>query len=440
MSNHDHGWALANGLIISTLALALMTSTALAVTVNIEVTDMGEPVPGTEISFETIDGEPIDLSMLLEEEPPSDASSMADAKPEPMKDDPKEPLKDDMAESGTMTDPPMDKTAKNMANSDSAMKEGSEMANADNPDVSDGQDFTLDDGLIGQQIRVLVRKDGKLIKTQQLALDQSSSKLAIAAYDPKDAMISANISQPKPCKAGKACDFLVSVSNRGEGIYEGPVFWRGSLPAEVGKALTATGAWYCAALRRGKTLCHMSQSLQPGEQKDFAITASLRQSHASNVCLKTENAVQDGPGRANPLVSVLQLGLARAGHSAGRPDGLAGPKTAKAIANYAQEANLEGEPDQATLFDSLYGYPLQDYARLPDAKGSNCIKLALIAPPRKVIKKTTRSSTSKPRRTTKKAVPKRVLKKPSVSFSLSIGIGGRSKKKHHRRTEPSEHY
>ncbi|HUS95208.1 MAG TPA: hypothetical protein VMX97_00550, partial [Hyphomicrobiaceae bacterium] len=75
------------GAILALSAFAWATTWAEAVTVNVEISTEGEPVPGTTITFETDDGEdiPIELTELTEElEPSPEFESSQPATSEPV--------------------------------------------------------------------------------------------------------------------------------------------------------------------------------------------------------------------------------------------------------------------------------------------------------------------------------------------------------------------
>ncbi|PCH81082.1 MAG: hypothetical protein COB90_05630 [Hyphomicrobiales bacterium] len=327
-------------------ALWALSSPVMAVTVNLLIESKGEPVPGAIISFETQDGEPIDADLFFEE----------------------------LAE--VTADEPDNQTH------ETTPKITEFVADKPIPTAEDGSlTAELSDSFLDQNVVLVIRKDGKLVKRQDLSVSNEEKSLRIEAYDPIDAGIAIAIAQDNTCKRGKICEIGVRISNTGNGIYEGPLIVSGTLVGNWIKAAQSSDGWFCIKGRRRTTLCLVDVALEPGADIQHVFSVHLPRNIGRNPrnCFATEIGDETKGGKRT-LVAAIQLGLAMNGFDAGPGDGLIGPKTRHALNAYVDENKLQPEIDQQLLFDHLFGIPLSDYRRLGVNSDSQCKSLDVVRP------------------------------------------------------------
>jgi hypothetical protein len=391
------------GIILGFCAYAWATTSAGAVVVDIDVRTEGEPVPGATISFETQEGEeipPIELTELTEEPEPSSKSET----PEP-------------AVSGQ----PQGEQAEEA----SVPQAGVEPGAVEGP--REGFRVQLPDTILGKDMVVLVHKDDKLIKRETVTVDKDSSAIAIEAYDPADAELDFDLSQPKTCRRGDECDYQIAITNKGDGIYVGPLFLIGQLYGTVVEAADKN-EWWCRYAGGGRQICLTYASLEPGGSQNWTVSARLpkRVSQNASNCLEISTLGEAPRGRSEPLVQAIQAGLATKGIDAGRPDGVMGPTTQAAVAQFVQKEGLEASTNQNGVFDALFGLSPERLARLGLSKAKDCEKLALMSEPRTVSKEPKgKPSVSKqpgPKHTVTES-QKKERRKRALGTAIGVGIG-----------------
>ncbi|WP_319498541.1 peptidoglycan-binding domain-containing protein [uncultured Cohaesibacter sp.] len=100
----------------------------------------------------------------------------------------------------------------------------------------------LDNQFIGGNCRGRHQEGGQADQASVSDAERRWQGETIEALDPADAHIDLVIGQDeRTCRSGKSCAFSISVSNTGNGIYEGPVFIEGALQ----------GDWIMAAIQLG---------------------------------------------------------------------------------------------------------------------------------------------------------------------------------------------
>lgn len=343
-----------------------------AVTVNIDIKTEGEPVPGASISFRTPGGEDVPVIQITA------VTEQEDPKREVEKDPP--PTRDQEDTSG----------ADRPANDDKPKRETNR---GDDDPNGGGYQVEVPDDFVGQDLIIVVSKDNEVVKRDPVRVGRDTSRVSIEAYDPVDAGLSIQLSQPKKCRRGKICDYLVKVQNGGAGIYKGPLFLTGVLHGTLlgsGKE----GDWQCAYSGRGKQICHNQVSLQPGAKQSWSLGFRLpkRMSQRASNCLQIDVFDRQASGRVNPLLMAVQLGLAERGFQVGRPDGIMGPRTEAAMQQFAERNGGGTSEDLSGMFEALFGISPDRLGRLGISSGKNCQRVALFSPPRaaKRVSKTRR--------------------------------------------------
>ncbi|MBL4786727.1 MAG: hypothetical protein JKY49_15025 [Cohaesibacteraceae bacterium] len=361
-------------------ALWILASPVMAVTVNLLIESKGEPVPGAIISFETQDGEPIDADLFFEElvEITADEPDPQAAKSTP-----------EIAE--IVVDKPI-------------------------PTAEDGSlTAELSDSFLDQNVVLVIRKDGKLVKRQDLSISNEEKSLRIEAFDPIDAGIAIAIAQDNICRRGKICEIGVRISNDGNGIYEGPLIVSGTLVGNWIKAAQSTDGWFCIKGRRRTTLCLVDVALEPGADIQHIFSVPLPRNIGRNPrnCFAPQIGDETEGGKRT-LLAAIQLGLAMNGFDAGPADGLIGPKTLRALNAYVDVNKLQPEIDQQIFFEHLFGIPFSDYRRLAVNNDSQCKSLDVVRP---VVAK---SNAGSGRNVTTRA---RQRSNAIINQGISIGIG-----------------
>jgi hypothetical protein len=170
---------------------------------------------------------------------------------------------------------------------------------------------------------------------------------------------------PDVCDWDRECDFLITVTNNGPGVWEGPILLYDALIVPIAGALPRhSSSWTCFPADMGFIHCeHPDVTLAPGETVmlalGFAFPAGPDPLPEDDIPL--ENcALLNWPISAwlspgpHGRIYIIELGLMRAGYFAGPPDGDEDPALLAAIAAYrAAEGLPDGGIDDA-LFDALY--------------------------------------------------------------------------------------
>jgi len=343
-----------------------------AVIVDIDIKTEGEPVPGASISFRTPGGEDvpvIQITAVTDEEDP---------KREVEKDPPT--ARDKEGTSGTDRADDEDKPQRETDR------------NNDDPNPG-GYRVELPDNFVGQDLIIVVSRDDEVVKRDPVRVDHGKSRVSIEAYDPIDAGLSIQLSQPKKCRRGNKCDYQLEVQNEGAGIYRGPLFLTGVLHGTLLES-DKEGDWQCAYSGRGKQICHNQVSLQPGTKQSWSLDFRLpeRMSQRASNCLQIDVFNQQSSGRVSPLLMAVQFGLAERGFEVGRPDGIMGPRTEAAMQQFAERDGGGTSEDLPGMFKALFGLSPDRLGRLGISSGKNCQRVALSSPSREVkrISKTKR--------------------------------------------------
>jgi hypothetical protein len=392
------------------------TTTTQAVTIYLELETEGEPIPEATISFETVDGEEIDLEGLFEEVAleEGDAGPVEEPETTENEDEKTEATEDTVSQ----TDP-------------------AELAT----DESGALSSELPEDLIGSYIFVVVKKDGKIINRVPIDVAKQNP-LYLEAYDPSAALVHFTFDQNQRCTAGKTCPLVVKLSNDGTSIYEGPLFFETAISANWSKAATSHGDFFCANAGRGKSLCVIDASVSPGGSQTWKMKLPLARSVSKTPksCLSLIDIYKQTSGRSVPLVRLLQLGLLQQGFNVGRPDGIAGPRTNAAIASHWEKTGTNDNlSDKAAaheaLFQSLFGFSLQRFILLGVSEDSFCQAMDILPIKKKTQKTTAKSksqSSQKPNKNDK-------LLKDALKFGIGIGVMHLLKKdKSHGLVEPLE--
>ena len=433
-------WHIAPALIAGIAIGSLSSMPAFAVAIDIEVSEKGEPLPDIQISFETSDGEAIELDEELEqvlledlqtEEEPKETADSSSTE-EPVEETPEE-----VAEAPADASSSPDKSDR----TDIVETPKPRLAKTNKDGIATAR---LPDSVTGQDVVMIIRQGDLVLRRESIIAEEIDQPIKVPAFDPAAALISVAFDQPEKCKAGQDCELVLTQRNEGDGIYRGPLILSHKLPGNWQQAQDLEAAWSCGRGGSGQTLCSTDAVLQPGEETKHRFVVKLPQRvSTSQRC--AEVLPLDGQNERN-VIAAVQHGLEKAGHGAGSADGVSGRKTKAAIASYSEtqpDGSFAGEPTFPELFASLYGTDLDDIARLGVAAQTQCLRLALIAPPktikkatsaRQTTKKTVKTVKKKTTRTVKKTTKKvkKILRKAPVTFSIGIRVGGkRHKKKHH---------
>lgn len=384
--------AIANG-VVAFLLLFCMSHAGLAVTVNIDVVSKGEPVPSTEISFETVDGSAVNLETppaatsaeLVPEDTPDSATQPptessvdrpAEAAQTPVKDEP-EPASgtDESTEANKV--PPADTKTEEASQVQPTLPEEEARPNI--------QKIAIPDEYVGQTLTMIIKKDGEVIKRQPLLVEPKEQQVPVEAFDSADAQISVSVTQAKACRAGKSCDVDLAARNEGTGIYKGPLFFEAVAPGALRSKGDTTDDLVCGLGSVGQHLCQAFVSLEPGETQRWTMRISLPKKLTRHISSCVGVAMPDPGQDAGPrsVIQAVQLGLQQRDLLHGRADGRVGPKTKAAIAQFTNAA--EAQSDFQQLYRKIYDQDPQDGMRLGLGKSRSCEALKIVPEP--VVKK-----------------------------------------------------
>ncbi|MEZ5776588.1 MAG: peptidoglycan-binding domain-containing protein [Hyphomicrobiaceae bacterium] len=183
-----------------------------------------------------------------------------------------------------------------------------------------------------------------------------------ANYDgeaPEDSALDLAVTKTAPgsCRAGGICRFEVTVENRGDEVYYGPLLIGDTLS---GGALTlvSTGPapWGCS--QSGSYVsCHRPPVyLKPGRSLTLSLSFRLSSSWSKPTLGNCAAIGWLASDNEKDTIRAVQNELARRGYYAGTADGIFGPQSADAVLNYQQDAGLDpsGEVDRELII-SLFG-------------------------------------------------------------------------------------
>ena len=370
------------------LLLFCMSHAGLAVTVNIDVVSKGEPVPSTEISFETADGSAVNL-----ETPP--AATTAELVPEdntdsatqpPSESGVERPADDEPAAAGsTGKTAEANKTPPAETSTEDGLQAQTTVPEDDQETGPNIQRIAIPDEYVGKTLTMIIKKDGEVIKRQPLLVEPKEQQVPVEAFDAGDAKISVSVTQAKACRRGKSCDVYLDAKNQGEGIYKGPVFFAANVQGTLGKPGTGTDDLACSLGVAGQYLCQALVSLEPRETQRWTMRLTLPGKLARNASNCIEVVMPD-PGKREgqgSLVQAVQLGLLKKNLLQGRADGRSGPKTIAAIAKFTNSDVTQ--PDFQQLYEAIYAQDPQDAVRLGVGNVRACQALKTLPEP--VVKK-----------------------------------------------------
>lgn len=456
-------WTILNG--IGLLFMFLwMSSPVSAVTVNIDVVSKGEPVPSTEISFETADGSAVKLEtppaettaeLVPEDGPDSSPGTPSDSGTEVPTDASKTPPSNETSTTAATKEP--SSTQQTTTDTSSGNEpQGQTNLPDEEESASNSQRIVIPDEFIGKTLTMIIKKDGEVIKRQPLPVEPKEQQVPVEAFDVGDARISVSVTQAKPCRRGKSCDIYFDATNQGEGIYKGPLFLAANVQGTLARRGTGKDDLTCGPGAAGQYLCQALVSLEPNETQRWTMRFSLPAKLARNASNCVEVLIPD-PGKQEgqgSLVQAVQLGLLKKNLLQGRADGRLGPKTMAAIAKFTN-SNV-AQPDFLQLYEAIYVQDAQDAVRLGLGNVKACQALKTLPEP-VVKKKVAPSAKSKSVATQKSKTQKTQQAKSTkrqadddddddegdfnpvgVGISIGLGSGLGGSKNHHRKKKKYE--
>ncbi|MCB9993368.1 MAG: hypothetical protein H6873_06900 [Hyphomicrobiaceae bacterium] len=163
-----------------------------------------------------------------------------------------------------------------------------------------------------------------------------------------------SIAQTEQCRRGDDCDYEIGAVNGSDRAYSGSVFFAVSGRVSTSANGGAFGDAWCSPARSGQSLCVLqADALEAGGKIDLRLTIGL----PNRVPRGTELCVSPfGADDARARVQMVQVALASMGYELGSADGIAGPKTNAAMADYAEQQGLALEaPDAEDLYVAFFG-------------------------------------------------------------------------------------
>ena len=374
---------------ISLFALTFLCSAlfsfglANAVTVNIDLTSEGEPLPNASVTLETPDGQPIDVT----------------EKTETPETDVKEP---ETTEDGKIV-------------------------------------IELDDSHKDTEIVVVIRKDDRVVKKEPVHLRDNDNTISISV--PAISFTMDKTQGKKPCTPGTYCRFQFKVTNTGLNTWNGPLVLSDQMPVAVRHNRKIDGKWQCGQGKRGQTLCLVeTASLAPGA--DIATSLALNMARRTSARNRDNCASVLWPstneqlGTHRPTVQILQLAARLHGIKVGKADGIMGPKTRRAFAQLLEETESRAdEMSVASLFTAL-GWQAMLNTRPDLSNARHCVDIIETKKPRPRI--TVRRKKPKHRKTSSR--DERIRLPVDIGISIGLGLIGRRHHKERRRYKEPRRY
>ncbi|WP_373235938.1 hypothetical protein [Cohaesibacter celericrescens] len=162
-----------------------------------------------------------------------------------------------------------------------------------------------------------------------------------------------------------SCDFLLTISNRGDKLFDGPLVITDQFaqPAPIDASVIRGEGWQCSKPKAGSFSClHERLIIQPG--KTVTVTTQMQLAGQTRD-VRYNNCAMLGVGSTDrQQITVVQLSMKSRDIVSGGVDGLMGPNTRKGLRELEEQLGLavtgEISPE---LFDAL-GTPMADTSGL----------------------------------------------------------------------------
>jgi hypothetical protein len=159
-------------------------------------------------------------------------------------------------------------------------------------------------------------------------------------------------SGPVQCFGGTRCDFTIQLTNRGPGAFSGPVYlWDFMQPNQAPLSGVTGGDWSCYDLGTGIQCLNPALSLGVGQSTSFTLSIDIPSRYPSDVmtnCIAIQ-WLYDETGAIDMLA--VQSALTLLGYDLGTVDGVFGPRSRDALAQFQADNGLPatGEIDESTI-------------------------------------------------------------------------------------------
>jgi hypothetical protein len=159
-------------------------------------------------------------------------------------------------------------------------------------------------------------------------------------------------SGPLQCLGGTRCDFTITLTNRGPGVFSGPVYlWDFMQPNQAPLSGVSGGDWSCYDLGTGIQCLNPALSLGFGQSSSFTLSIDIPSRYPSDVmsnCIAVQ-WLYDETGGIDMLA--IQSALTLLGYDLGTVDGVFGPRSRDALAQFQDDNGLPatGEIDETTI-------------------------------------------------------------------------------------------
>jgi len=184
------------------------------------------------------------------------------------------------------------------------------------------------------------------------------------------------------CRVSTNCSFTITVTNRGPGLYTGPIYlWDVVQPVSVPFASSSGQGWQCFEVGNALHCRHEGVELAPGASTTLtvalAIPAGYRPDFIENCVSISWLYLQDGTYD----IWKFQIMLALLGYEPGPFDGRIGPRTREALRAFQRDNGLAvtGDVDDATAL-ALYPDLVGIYGDLNPGNDRSCHEVGIGKP------------------------------------------------------------
>ncbi len=245
--------------------------------------------------------------------------------------------------------------------------------------------------------------------------------------------------QPKSCRAGQACTFVVSATNTSANTYDGPVFFSESGRVATGSNGAAFGGAWCSPARGGESLCLISgTSIAPDKTVGITLQVKLPRDarNGTKNCVSPVAATSD-----RVLAQMVQVALAAHGYKVGTSDGAPGRKTLAALAAFAKHQGVTLDSnDMTAAYKALLG--TSPVTTDTGSRGA-CVVMKITQPKARTSTHSTTRETKTPKRSHRRRVePNRPAPRQQIDIGpiiqFGIGVGSEYLHRRNRDREPRQ--
>ena len=208
------------------------------------------------------------------------------------------------------------------------------------------------------------------------------------AQSPRNTDLAVKISAPaEGCARGAVCRIRVAVENTGRNVYSGPIrLQQVAGPRGTRLANTSSRRWQCRYSGVTGVCSRATRLLNPGEAIGYSVDLTVPANARGRGLFCSKLAWGGRGGSERERARAMQSELARRGYRIDSIDGIVGPQTRAAIAQFQLRNRLRvtGLPDRRTVRALLGNRQLRGVRDRNPRNDEDCLRFKLIDAPRPV--------------------------------------------------------